>query len=256
MLTRIVTALILAPFVIWLIMAGPQWGIATLIIGAACACFLEIFQMTMPGRTLERVMGTFLGVGGLVAFVALPIEYYSVIGTVMLLAPPCVILMRPEPIDGAAFRMFALWGALLYLVVTFACALHLGKTPGALMMAFLIIWCGDSGAYFVGKGIGAHKLYPMISPKKTVEGSIGGLLASAGVAYAMQSTLLPELSTQTMILAALGGGALGQVGDLVESALKRSAGVKDSGALLPGHGGMLDRLDGFLFAIPLFALLF
>ena len=256
MLTRIVTALVLAPFVIWLIMAGPQWGIATLIIGAACACFLEIFQMTMPGRTLERVMGTFLGVGGLVAYVALPIEYYRVIGTVMLLAPPCVILMRPEPIDGAAFRMFTLWGSLLYLVVTFACALHLGKTPSALLMAFLIIWCGDSGAYFVGKGIGAHKLYPMISPKKTVEGSLGGLVASVGVAYGMQSTLLPELSTQVVILAGLGGGALGQIGDLVESALKRSADVKDSGSLLPGHGGMLDRLDGFLFAVPLFALLF
>lgn len=256
MLTRIVTALVLAPFVIWLIMAGPQWGIAVLIIGAACACFLELFQMVMPGRTLERISGTLLGVGGLVAFVALPSAYWGIIGTVMLLAPPCVILMKPEPLEGAALRMFTLWGALLYLVVTFACALHLGKNPGSLMMAFLIIWCGDSGAYFVGKGIGAHKLYPIISPKKTVEGSIGGLVASAAVAYGMQSTLLPELSTQTVILAALGGGALGQVGDLVESALKRSAGVKDSGSLLPGHGGMLDRLDGFLFAVPLLALLF
>lgn len=256
MLTRIVTALILAPFVIWLIMAGPQWGIAVLMISAACACFLELFQMVMPGRTLERVVGTLLGVGALVAFVTLPVSYWGMIGTLVLLMPPCVILMRPEPIEGAALRMFTLWGGLLYLIVTFACALHLGKTPGALMMAFLIIWCGDSGAYFVGKGIGAHKLYPLISPKKTVEGSIGGLVASAAVAAGMHGTLVPEMSMQTVVLAALGGGALGQVGDLVESALKRSADVKDSGALLPGHGGMLDRLDGFLFAVPLFALLF
>ena len=256
MLTRIVTALVLAPFVIWLIMFGPQWGIGALIISAACACFLELFQMLMPGRTLERVVGTALGVGGLVTFFTVPVAYWAVIGTVMLLAPPCVVLMRPEPLDKAAFRMFTLWGAIFYLVVTFACALHLGKTPGALMMAFLVIWCGDSGAYFVGKGLGAHKLYPLISPKKTVEGSVGGLVASAAVAYGMHSTLLPELSTQTVILAALGGGALGQVGDLVESAIKRSADVKDSGSLLPGHGGMLDRLDGFLFAVPLFALLF
>lgn len=256
MLTRILTALVLAPLVIWLIMWGPPWGIATLIIGAAAACFLEIFQMVLPGRTLERVAGTLLGVGALVTFVFAPVGYWSIVGAVALLVPPCVVLVRPEPIEGAALRMFTLWGALLYLVATFACALNLGKTPGALMMSFLIIWCGDSGAYFVGKGIGAHKLYPLISPKKTVEGSIGGLIASAAVAYGMQGTLLPDVSTQTVLLAAVGGGALGQIGDLVESALKRSANVKDSGSLLPGHGGMLDRLDGFLFAVPLFALLF
>lgn len=256
MLTRIVTALVLAPFVIWLIMYGPQWGMATLIIAAASACLWELFQMLMPGRTLERVIGTLLGVGALVTFFVVPVSYWAVIGTAILLTPPCIVLMKPEPLEKAAFRMFVLWGGLFYLVATFACALQLGKTPGALMMAFLIIWCGDSGAYFVGKGIGAHKLYPLISPKKTVEGSVGGLLASVAVAYGMQSTLLPDLSTQTLILAALGGGALGQVGDLVESAIKRSADVKDSGNLLPGHGGMLDRLDGFLFAVPLFALLF
>ena len=205
---------------------------------------------------MERFAGTFLGVGGLVAFVAAPTEYWGIIGAAMLLVPPSLVLVRPEPIESAALRMFTLWGALLYLVVTFACALHLGQTPGALMMAFLIIWCGDSGAYFAGKGLGAHKLYPLISPKKTVEGAIGGLIASAAVGYGMQEILLPDTSTLTVILAAVGGGALGQIGDLVESALKRSAHVKDSGSLLPGHGGVLDRLDGFLFAVPLFALLF
>ena len=120
MLTRILTALVLAPLVIWLIMWGPPWGIAALIIGAAAACFLEIFQMVLPGRTLERVAGTLLGVGALVTFVFAPVSYWSIVGAVALLVPPCVVLVRPEPIEGAALRMFTLWGALLYLVVTFA----------------------------------------------------------------------------------------------------------------------------------------
>jgi phosphatidate cytidylyltransferase len=256
LLTRVITAFVLGPLVVWLIMTGPQWAIAALLIAAAGACFHELFKMVIPGRSLERWSGVLLGVGGLAAMVLVRHGAHGTVAAILLLAPPCVVLMRPDPIEGAGARMMALWGGLLYLVGTFACALALASKPGALLMAFVIIWAGDSGAYFVGKAIGAHKLYPAISPKKTVEGSIGGLAASVGAALGLAGLLLPEMDTATLVMAALGGGALGQVGDLVESALKRSAGVKDSGSLLPGHGGMLDRLDGFLFAIPLFALLF
>jgi phosphatidate cytidylyltransferase len=256
LLTRVITAFVLGPLVIWLIMAGPRWAVASVLIAAAGICFHELFKMVIPGRRLERWAGVLLGVGGLAAMVLVRHGAHGAVAAVLLLAPPCVVLMRPEPIEGAGARMMALWGGLLYLIGTFACALALSTRPGALLMAFVIIWAGDSGAYFVGKAIGAHKLYPAISPKKTVEGSLGGLAASVGVALGLGGLLLPEMANSTLVMAALGGGALGQVGDLVESALKRSAGVKDSGNLLPGHGGMLDRLDGFLFAIPLFALLF
>lgn len=114
---------------------------------------------------------------------------------------------------------------------------------------FLLIWINDSFAYLVGKSIGRTKLFPAVSPKKTWEGTIGGLVFSLGAAYWMgryEPILTPM---QWLILAAVIVIA-GSLGDLVESKLKRSAGVKDSGAILPGHGGMLDRLDSLIFAAP------
>lgn len=114
---------------------------------------------------------------------------------------------------------------------------------------FLLIWINDSFAYLVGKSMGRTKLFPAVSPKKTWEGTIGGLVFSLGAAYWMgryEPILTPM---QWLILAAVIVIA-GSLGDLVESKLKRSAGVKDSGAILPGHGGMLDRLDSLIFAAP------
>ena len=123
------------------------------------------------------------------------------------------------------------------------------------MMALAVVWFGDSGAYFGGKAMGRHKLYPIVSPNKTWEGTISGLAASVLGAYIIHLLLLPDLSLQIVVIAALVGGAVAQVGDLVESAFKRACGVKDSGQILPGHGGMLDRLDGLLFSAPVFAVL-
>lgn len=114
---------------------------------------------------------------------------------------------------------------------------------------FLLIWINDSFAYLVGKSIGRTKLFPAVSPKKTWEGTIGGLVFSLGAAYWMGRYEPILTSMQWLILAAVIVIA-GSLGDLVESKLKRSAGVKDSGAILPGHGGMLDRLDSLIFAAP------
>ena len=114
---------------------------------------------------------------------------------------------------------------------------------------FILIWVNDSFAYLVGKSIGKHKLYPAISPKKTIEGSLGGIIFSLGAAYLL-AQYEPILTTpQWMIMAAV-IVVSGSFGDLIESKLKREAGVKDSGAILPGHGGMLDRLDSLIFAAP------
>jgi phosphatidate cytidylyltransferase len=112
----------------------------------------------------------------------------------------------------------------------------------------VITWSADTTAYFVGRAIGKHPLAPHISPKKTWEGSIGSMLGSLLVAYAVSFWIripLPHL----LIMAAIGNIA-GQMGDLLESAYKRSAGVKDSGGLLPGHGGILDRIDALILCIP------
>jgi len=120
--------------------------------------------------------------------------------------------------------------------------------PRLLLFALAITWAADTTAYFAGRAIGKHPLAPHISPKKTWEGSIGSMLGSLLVAYAFSFWIripLPHL----LIMAAVGNIA-GQFGDLLESAYKRSAGVKDSGGLLPGHGGILDRIDALIFSVP------
>jgi phosphatidate cytidylyltransferase len=118
-----------------------------------------------------------------------------------------------------------------------------------------IVAAGDTGAYYTGTYLGRHKLCPWVSPKKTIEGSIGGLVANLVVALLFRRILLPALSLWPCVVFALAIGIAGQAGDLFSSEFKRSAGIKDSGSLLPGHGGFLDRLDALLFASPLAYLL-
>jgi phosphatidate cytidylyltransferase len=118
-----------------------------------------------------------------------------------------------------------------------------------IMGIFILIWVNDSFAYLVGRSIGKAKLFPSVSPKKTVEGAIGGLLFSLAAAFLM-ARYEPSISSSQWMLLAVVIVVSGDLGDLVESKLKRLAGVKDSGALLPGHGGMLDRLDSLVFAAP------
>lgn len=126
----------------------------------------------------------------------------------------------------------------------------------ALYFSLAVIFMGDSGAYFAGRAFGKRKLIPKVSPKKTVEGALGGLAASAltGV-FACEFFRLPFHWLSAAGIALLAGMA-GQIGDLAESALKRAANCKDSGHLLPGHGGALDRIDGLLFGVPLSYLIF
>lgn len=134
--------------------------------------------------------------------------------------------------------------------LTYAVRLHgLGRYgPALLLFALVIIWVSDSVAYFVGRAIGKHPFAPLLSPKKTWEGAIGGFAGSLAVGVLVARWVnvpLPHLLGMAAV-----GNVAGQVGDLLESAYKRSAGVKDSGSLLPGHGGVLDRIDALILAIP------
>ncbi len=132
-----------------------------------------------------------------------------------------------------------------------------GLGPGLITLLVFTIGCSDTGAYVFGKALGRHKLAPHISPNKTIEGSVAALLFAAisgaalyGVKQALGWPHFPEWPVGIYMLAALCLSIVGQLGDLVESLLKRNAGVKDSGALFPGHGGALDRCDAFLFGGP------
>ena len=122
---------------------------------------------------------------------------------------------------------------------------------GLLLLAiFIFIWVNDTGAYLVGSRWGKRRLAPSISPKKSVEGSIGGLLLVLLSAVVLRLLLFPELSWLSILLIATVVAVFGTIGDLFESSLKRRAGVKDSGKLIPGHGGILDRIDSLLLAVP------
>ncbi len=129
-------------------------------------------------------------------------------------------------------------------------AIRESHAPEVLMLLFVLIVVSDSAQYCAGRTFGRHKLAPVISPKKTIEGSIGGLVAATAIAPWLGSLWLPDVSAAAMAAAGAAIAVAGMAGDLCESALKRKAGVKDSGSLIPGHGGILDRIDAFLFAAP------
>jgi phosphatidate cytidylyltransferase len=157
------------------------------------------------------------------------------------------------PVESSLRRFSAVAFGLLYCSVLLGFLVLLSRQE--ILVLLSIIWAGDSAAYYGGRALGKHKLAPAISPGKTVEGAIAGMLASVAAGILMGLWLLEESATNLFMVAILSALA-GQVGDLVESAVKRSAGVKDSSALLPGHGGILDRLDSLIFAAPVFHLFF
>ena len=137
------------------------------------------------------------------------------------------------------------------LFLTFAVLLH-AADDGIhwVLLILLVIAAGDTGAYYAGSYLGRHKLCPSVSPKKTIEGAIGGLLANLIIGIAYKMFFLPSLTLWGCALLVLVVGGVGQAGDLFESEFKRAADIKDSGTLLPGHGGFFDRIDALLFALP------
>jgi phosphatidate cytidylyltransferase len=181
-------------------------------------------------------------------------SYYSPLTVFFLfvMGVTCTSLWTKRPLVETLPSAGISSSALLLVAFPLSFAVHLQAVlkdgPKFLLFALVITWAADTTAYFVGRAIGKHPLAPHISPKKTWEGSIGGMIGSLAVAYAFSFWIHIPL-IHLLIMAALGNIA-GQMGDLLESAYKRSAGVKDSGGLLPGHGGVLDRIDALILCIP------
>jgi phosphatidate cytidylyltransferase len=144
-------------------------------------------------------------------------------------------------------------------LLVFLTALRVGRGPDVgdaeafylTVTVFALVWATDILAYYTGKSLGRHKLAPSVSPKKTWEGSVGGALGALLVAVGLKLTLIPFLAWPHVMAVALSCGIVSQLGDLAESRFKRSVGAKDSGTLLPGHGGVLDRFDAMILAAPL-----
>jgi phosphatidate cytidylyltransferase len=159
-----------------------------------------------------------------------------------------IVVMFSGDVAKTFDRISTSLGGIVYCCVLFGFLVLLPRN--AILHLFVIIWAGDSAAYYGGRAFGAHKLAPAISPNKTVEGAVAGLVGSVILGSVFAAWLSLRVPWQPVVIAL--AGIAGQLGDLVESALKRSAGVKDSSTLLPGHGGILDRLDSLLFAAPVY----
>lgn len=164
------------------------------------------------------------------------------------------VLVYPAQEKWYGKRLFGMGVVILTASITAMYSLW-QVSPWWLMYVFLLVWCADSGAYFVGRKLGKHKLAPNVSPNKSIEGLVGGLLTSAVVGVGVGIALNLDGLSLLAFLALSGLTVLASVlGDLFESMLKRRAGIKDSGTILPGHGGVLDRIDSLLSATPVFAL--
>ena len=240
LLTRVIAALVLAPLAIAIAYAGGWlWlGFVTL---AAIGLYVE--WLTIVGARTLRVMAT--GIATLFgAAVWLGIGRIGATYVIAALGVIVAALLSPHRRGWAA-----LGGCYAFAALIASVAVRLDQTYGftALMFVLLIVWVTDIGGYFAGRGFGGPKLWPSVSPKKTWAGAIGGFAASLVVALGFAAFGLGKPGPLALLGAVL--SIASQLGDLFESAVKRRFGVKDSSHIIPGHGGLLDRLDGYVAAI-------
>jgi phosphatidate cytidylyltransferase len=255
LILRLVSALVLLPGVLWLLAMGGYWT-AGLLAFAAGVCAMEYLQITL--KTLS------------------PVAWFTIVAAAVM---PLFPVWRP-------FEATALGWALCGVVLFAAWAWHLIKGPlpeapqrtAHVLMAFVygsggltslgavrqlpdgvwwvvaaltVTWANDTSAYFFGRFLGKHKLYPEVSPGKTWEGFFGGFVGSVGGLFILRGFFFPVMTVVDCLVMGMLGGVLGPAGDLCESMLKRAYQVKDSGNIIPGHGGMLDRIDALIFNAPM-----
>lgn len=251
-LARLGTAVIGIPILLYLMFWAPWWGFQVLVGLAIARAAHELFRIThfdaKPMHAIGVVMT--LATSGVLVFASDRPD--ALVGLLLALGAVGAVggLLAPLPYDRAGARVAWLIGGPLYVggLLGTVGMLHRLEHGGAwVLLAMWLAWASDTGAYFAGRYFGKTKLYPAVSPSKTVQGSIGGLAGSLTGGLAAHFGFLPDLPLVDAVVLALLGGALGQMGDLVESLVKRSTGVKDSGHILPGHGGLLDRVDALMF---------
>jgi phosphatidate cytidylyltransferase len=253
LLTRVIVALVLAPTAIAMAYAG-GWLWAALVTLAAIGLYVEWLAIVGTARSMRVVVA---GAAALaIAGFGLALGHIEGSLIALMLGLVAVGAMTPER------RIWAIAGFGYAAVAELASTLlRLDPKMGftALMFVLLVVWVTDIGGYFAGRGIGGPKLWPRVSPKKTWAGAIGGFVASlvvaAGFVVLDPNRADPQLMLKMAALLLLGAvlSIASQLGDLFESAVKRRFGVKDSSHIIPGHGGLLDRLDGFVAAVALAA---
>jgi len=259
---RVASSIVLIPVFVWITTGAWAWVFQLLVVAASAVACRELARMfERTGRpistwltvgvgaalTASFATSLYAGADGSGRWMPTP-ELALLVGVGVICSAPLWSAGRPL-VESTANTLF---GA-VYVGWLLGYAIWLqGRAGGPQLVLFLVgvTWAGESAAYLVGSSIGRHRLAPILSPRKTVEGAIAQVIVSVAAAMALGYWLLPACG----LMGAAGAGAvlgvIGQVGDLAESAIKRSIGTKDTADLIPGHGGMLDRIDSLLFNAP------
>jgi phosphatidate cytidylyltransferase len=243
---RVLTALVLLPLVLCVVLWSPRWAVLSVTALVALLCYHEYTRIAAAYQAAQ-----FGPLGYAVGLLILVFpERAGMLIIAAALAALALALHAEELRAGIVRAAFLVLG----VVYVFGCwqyaPLLADRGRYWLVYALVLNWAGDIGAYYVGRSRGRHKLAPMISPGKSWEGAAASLAASLVFGMLFLHWAFPAVSLMAAAALTTAANIGGQVGDLCESALKRGAGVKDSGTLLPGHGGMLDRVDSTLFALP------
>lgn len=252
---RVYTAVILIPAIYAVIRYSPAWAFTVLIIAGGTIALFELYRMAFAGRKNAVLVG--LGIASAALMIAHPHLPFSVADLLLLgtLLMALTLLGGPASLEHRFRDMTVALFGVLYVGLTLSALVSTRALPtGEWLILFvaMVTWAGDTGAYYAGNLWGKHLLAPRVSPKKTMEGLLGGMALAVAMSLLARAWFLPQFSVMdALVLGALLTVA-GLFGDLCESAMKRSVGVKDSGGILPGHGGMLDRLDSLLFTAPVF----
>lgn len=243
---RVLTALALIPFVAYVVLWANHWIFLAVLLGAA---FLSYREYDAIAAAYGFGPPGLLGYAAGIVLMLCTTEWWLPMAGLVVLA--LILSMRTDDLAKALPRAALLVLGVVYVFACWKCAIPLReRSPHWLMYALILNWAGDIGAYYVGRRFGAHKLAPRVSPKKSQEGAVASVVTSVLIAGAYLVKFLPSVPLWHAIALTAAANIAGQLGDLTESAMKRGAGVKDSGAILPGHGGFLDRVDSTLFALP------
>ncbi len=257
-LKRIITGLVALPFLTYLIIKGGAiFGLLVLIAGLLALWeYLKIVCATPPARPVVSPLSILaMAMAALIIWASFKARFDIIVlllAADLLLAGIMALIKYPgdKTIFDAVVKQVT---GLLYVPLLLGHILMLRNGTDGMVWVFLLIglvFSNDIGAFYAGTFFGKHKLCPSVSPGKTIEGSLGGLAACFTVGIVIRIFFLPGLSWGLFLLTVLCIGIAGPIGDLFESILKRGGNIKDSGGLLPGHGGLLDRIDALLFASP------
>ncbi len=264
---RWITAIVLIPLVVYLILASANWFFALFICLVSCVALYEYYRIVLHVSGISFF--TVIPLAGFLTGAAIVLVAMTGSFEIICLLISCIFIFsgagalcqykrRPDAMNRVVMQVIGM----VYLALPFAMVVRLHQDPRGntwILLLLILVFAGDTGAFYAGTFFGKHKLLPQVSPGKTIEGGFGGMLATVGIGCLL-NLVLPHLPWGLDLSRFPWGLALlffvvvsicGQAGDLFESLLKREAGLKDSGVIFPGHGGLLDRIDAVLFAVPI-----